>query len=102
MRPTASVSNSDSLGDQIQRAYPQVTFVKTLNIATADLMVHPRQFADGDHQGSVSGNDAEAQAQAVDELTTWFGRKQIIDLGDISTARGSDMYRPLRPRPGAR
>lgn len=93
--PTLSVCNSDSLGEQIQRAFPQVKVVKTLNTMTASLMVDPRQLADGDHHVFVSGNDAEAKAHVVNWLTTWFGWKQIIDLGDISTARGTEMYLPF-------
>jgi predicted dinucleotide-binding enzyme len=95
MPPTLSVCNTDSLGEQIQRAFPQVKVVKTLNTVTASLMVNPRQLADGDHHIFVSGNDAEAKAQVINWLTTWFGWKQIIDLGDITTARGTEMYLPL-------
>ena len=95
MPPMLFVSNTDSLGEQIQRAYPQVKVVKTLNTVTASLMVNPRQLADGDHHLFVSGNDADAKAQVVNLLTTWFGWKQVIDLGDIATARGTEMYLPI-------
>ncbi len=95
MPPTLLVSNADSLGEQIQRAYPQVKVVKTLNTVTASLMVNPGQLADGDHHIFVSGNDAEAKAQVVDLLTGWFGWRHVIDLGDITTARGPEMYLPI-------
>jgi predicted dinucleotide-binding enzyme len=95
MPPTLSVSNTDSLGEQIQRTYPQVKVVKTLNTVTASLMINPLQLADGEHHIFVSGNDAEGKAQVVNWLTTWFGWKHIIDLGDISTARGVEMYLPI-------
>lgn len=95
MPPTLFVDNTDSLGEQIQRAYPQVRVVKTLNTVTASLMVNPSQLAEGDHHLFVSGNDAEAKAQVIDLLTAWFGWRQIIDLGDITTARGTEMYLPL-------
>lgn len=95
MPPTLFVDNTDSLGEQIQRAYPQVRVVKTLNTVTASLMVNPSQLAGGDHHLFVSGNDAEAKAQVIDLLTAWFGWRQIIDLGDITTARGTEMYLPL-------
>jgi predicted dinucleotide-binding enzyme len=65
---------------------------------TASLMVNPRQLADGDHTLFTSGNDAEAKAQVVHLLTTWFGWKHILDLGDITTARGTEMYLPLWQR----
>lgn len=95
MPPSLFVSNTDSLGEQIQRAYPNVKVVKTLNTVTASLMVNPRQLADGEHHIFVSGNDAEAKAQVVTLLSTWFGWKYIIDLGDITTARGTEMYLPI-------
>ena len=95
MPPTLSVSNTDSLGERIQRAYPEVKVVKTLNTVTASLMVNPRQLADGEHHIFVSGNDADAKAQVAEFLTTWFGWKHIIDLGDITSARGTEMYLPL-------
>ena len=95
MPPSLFVSNTDSLGEQIQRAYPNVKVVKTLNTVTASLKVNPRQLADGEHHIFVSGNDAEAKAQVVTLLSTWFGWKYIIDLGDITTARGTEMYLPI-------
>lgn len=95
MPPSLSVSNTDSLGEQIQRAFPRVKVVKTLNTVTASLMVNPRQLAAGDHHLFVSGDDAQAKAEVVRLLTDWFGWKHIIDLGDITTARGTEMYLPL-------
>jgi hypothetical protein len=95
MPPTLSVCNTDSLGEQIQSAFPQAKVVKTLNTITASLMVNPLQLADGEHHLFVGGNDAAAKAQAAAWLTAWFGWKRIIDLGDITTARGTEMYLPL-------
>ncbi len=95
MPPTLFVSNADSLGEQIQRAYPKVKVVKSLNTVTASLMVNPGQLAAGDHTIFVSGNDAAAKAQTVHLLTTWFGWRHVIDLGDITTARGTEMYLAL-------
>ena len=95
MPPFLSVCNTDSLAEQLQRAFPGLKVVKTLNTVTASLMSHPRQLADGDHHLFVSGNDAAAKAQVSDWLRTWFGWQHIIDLGDISTARGTEMYLPL-------
>ena len=95
MPPTLSVSNTDSLGEQIQRAFPQAKVVKTLNTITAALMVEPTLVANGEHTIFVSGNDAAAKAQVREWLASWFGWKDILDLGDISTARGVEMYLPL-------
>ena len=95
MPPSLTVSNTDSLGEQIQRAYPNVKVVKTLNTVTAFLMVDPGQVANGDHTMFVCGNDAAAKAQVTAWLTGWFGWKDVIDLGDITSARGTEMYLPL-------
>jgi len=95
MPPTLSVSNTDSLGEQIQRAFPGTKVVKALNTLTASLMVAPRQLADGDHDLFVCGNDTGAKNQVAEWLRTWFGWKSIIDLGDISAARGTEMYLPI-------
>jgi 8-hydroxy-5-deazaflavin:NADPH oxidoreductase len=95
MPPTLSVCNTDSLGEQIQRAFPKAKVVKTLNTVNASLMVNPRALADGDHDLFVSGNDAEAKTQVAHYLKTWFGWKHVIDLGDITTARGAEMLLPI-------
>ncbi len=95
--PMLSVKDTDSLGEQIQAAYPDVRVVKSLNTLAAALMVHPEVLADGNHTIFVSGNDAEAKATVV-ELLTAFGHKDVIDLGDLSTCRGSEMYLGLWTR----
>ncbi|MBP1694270.1 MAG: hypothetical protein H6Q37_2153, partial [Chloroflexi bacterium] len=41
------------------------------------------------------GNDAGAKTQVSEILQDWFGWKYVIDLGDISAARGMEMYLPL-------
>jgi predicted dinucleotide-binding enzyme len=57
-------------------------------------MVNPRLLADGDHHAFVSGNDAEAKDRVTDLLKSGFGWKHVIDLGDITTARGTEMLLP--------
>jgi len=94
MPPTLFVKDSDSLGEQVQRTFPRTKVVKTLNTLNADLMVHPATLADGDHTVFVSGDDAAAKA-TVTELLTSFGHTDVIDLGDISTARGTEMLLPV-------
>jgi predicted dinucleotide-binding enzyme len=42
----------------------------------------------------VSGNEPEAKAKVVDLLKS-FGWQDIIDLGDITTARGVEMVLPI-------
>ena len=92
--PTLSVKDTDSLGEQIQRAFPDAKVVKTLNTMTAALMVHPAQLADGDHSVFVSGDDDDAKAIVTDLLHS-MGHRDVIDLGDITTARGAEMWLPL-------
>jgi 8-hydroxy-5-deazaflavin:NADPH oxidoreductase len=98
MPPSLLVSNTDSLGEQIQRAFPQVKVVKTLNTVNAYLMVDPAQLAGGEHTLFVSGNDTAAKAHVTDLLKNGFGWQDVIDLGDISTARGTEMLLPLWTR----
>jgi predicted dinucleotide-binding enzyme len=93
MPPTLGVSNTDSLGEAIQRSFPEARVVKTLNTVTAALMVNPGLLGD-EHTVFLSGNDAEAKAE-VAELLRSFGWRDILDLGDIRTARGAEMYLPL-------
>ncbi|MEX2283589.1 MAG: NAD(P)-binding domain-containing protein [Gemmatimonadota bacterium] len=95
MPPTLTVCNTDSLGEQIQRVFPDVKVVKTLNTVNCDVMVDPGRVANGDHHLFVSGNDASAKQQVIAWLKDWFGWKEIIDLGDITTARGTEMVLPL-------
>jgi hypothetical protein len=94
MPPSLFVSNTDSLGEQIQRAFPEVKVVKALNTTNANLMVQPRLLADGDHTMFVCGDEAGAKAQVV-ELLKSFGWRDVIDLGDLSNARGMEMLLPI-------
>ncbi|MGZ4540480.1 MAG: NADPH-dependent F420 reductase [Blastococcus sp.] len=92
--PTLFVKDTDSLGEQIQRAFPDAKVVKTLNTMTAALMAEPGLAAGGDHSVFVSGND-EAAKQTVIDLPTSIGHTDVIDLGDLSTARGTEMLLPI-------
>lgn len=92
--PTLSVCNTDSLGEQIQRAFPETRVVKTLNTMNVNVMVNPT-LIHGDHDVFVSGNDIEAKATVINILKKWFGWHSVIDLGDISTSRGVEMLIPL-------
>jgi predicted dinucleotide-binding enzyme len=95
MPPSLTVCNTDSIGEQIQRAYPNVKVVKTLNTVTAFLMVNPAQVGNADHTLFVCGNDETAKAQVMEWLKGWFGWKDVIDLGDITNARGTEMLLPI-------
>jgi predicted dinucleotide-binding enzyme len=95
MPPRLSVCNDDSLGEQIQRAFPTAKVVKALNTMNAAIMVDPARVP-GAHDVFVCGNEDDAKAQ-VAELLQSFGwpAERIVDLGDITAARGQEMYLPL-------
>ena len=95
MPPSLSVCNTDSLGEQIQRTFPEVKVVKTLNTMNCNIMVNPKLVADGNHDIFISGNDASAKVKVTEILREWFGWKSVIDLGDITTARATEMLLPI-------
>ncbi|HUO46687.1 MAG TPA: NAD(P)-binding domain-containing protein [Acidimicrobiia bacterium] len=94
MPPSLSVVNTDSLAEQIQSEFPEARVVKTLNTTNASIMVDPRAVSGGDHTVFLCGNDDEAKA-TVRGILESFGWTDIIDLGDITAARGSEMILPI-------
>ncbi len=94
MPPTLSVCNTDSLGEQIQRTFPDVKVVETLNTMNCKIMVNP-SLVPGEHDAFVSGNDRAAKAKVTKILKGWFGWKSVIDLGDITAARGTEQILAL-------
>ena len=91
--PTLAVKDTDSLAEQIQRAFPDARVVKSLNTLTAELMVHPDRLPEPTTV-FVSGDDADAK-RLVTGLLTELGHPDVIDLGGIETARGTEMWLPL-------
>ena len=96
MPPSLTVCNTDSLGEQVQREFPQTKVVKVLNTVNCAVMVQP-SLAPGDHQLFICGNDTPAKHEVIAYLGDWFGWKKenVIDLGDITGARATEMYLPL-------
>ena len=95
MPPTLSVSNTDSLGEQIQRAYPDTRVVKALNTMNCAVMVDP-SLVPGDHDVFLCGDDDRAKADVAGLLKSFgWPTGAILDLGDISAARGTEMFLPL-------
>jgi predicted dinucleotide-binding enzyme len=94
MPPSLSVCNTDSLGEQIQRAFPALKVVKALNTTNATVMANPTAVGGGDHTLFICGNDAEAKA-SVTALVRSFGWRDVADVGDITAARGTEMILPL-------
>lgn len=90
---TLFVKDTDSLAEQIQRAFPDVRVVKTLNTLNVSMMVNPGQLSE-ETTVFVSGNDEEAKT-TVKGLLADLGHGDVIDLGDISTARGTEMWLTL-------
>ena len=91
--PTLFVKDTDSLGEQIQRAFPETRVVKTLNTLNAGLMLAPERLS-APSAVFLSGDDDEAKGQ-VAELLASFGWQQIVDLGGIATSRGVEMLMPM-------
>jgi len=95
MPPTLSICNDDSLGERIQAAFPQARVVKALNTVNAAIMVAPDSVP-GDHNLFVCGDDGGAKSEATALLESFgWPHGSVIDLGDISAARGTEMYLPL-------
>jgi 8-hydroxy-5-deazaflavin:NADPH oxidoreductase len=92
MPPRVLVNPDDSLGEQIQRAFPDTRVVKTLNTVNCMLMVDANRVAGGDHTMFMAGNDAQAKGRVAEILRGWFGWKHVLDLGDLSAARGMEWY----------
>ena len=96
MPPSLAICNTSSLGEEIQKAFPQTKVVKALNTMWCGLMVNPAMINGGDHNTFVSGNDTDAKEKVKGILKSFgWSEKNIIDLGDISKARGTEMYLPL-------
>jgi 8-hydroxy-5-deazaflavin:NADPH oxidoreductase len=86
-----TVCNTDSLGEQIQRAFPETRVVKTLNTINCDVIVDPNKLLEKTDV-FVSGNSADAKATVIKLLHDGFGWRSVIDLGDITSSRGVEMY----------
>jgi 8-hydroxy-5-deazaflavin:NADPH oxidoreductase len=96
MPPTLTICNTDSLGEQTQKEFPEARVVKALNTVNCDIMIAPSRVP-GDHDLFICSNDAAAKRQVADWLCEWFGwkRENIVDLGDISNSRGTEMFLAL-------
>ena len=90
---TPSLSNTNSLGEEIQKTFPNAKVVKALNTMNCNLMVNPKMVA-GDHDVIICGNDITAKVKVADMLQT-FGCTEVLDLGDITAARATEMLLPI-------
>lgn len=90
------LNNTNSLGEEIQKTFPDTKVVKTLNTMWCGLMVNPDMIGGGDHINYISGNDAAAKRE-VKKLLNQFGWRNdnLIDLGDISGSRATESLLPI-------
>src|SRR6476469_2079756 len=91
------LGNSNSLGEEIQKAMPDSFVVKTLNTVNYKLMVDAREVNKADHNLFICGNDAEAKNKVRKFLADNFNWKadKIIDLGGIESARAVEAIVPF-------
>jgi 8-hydroxy-5-deazaflavin:NADPH oxidoreductase len=80
-KPQLALGFPSSAGESIQTWLPNAKVVKAFNIITSSRMVDP-QFADGQPDMFIAGNDAGAKQQTADLLKA-FGWRSAIDMGDI-------------------
>lgn len=90
------LSNTNSLGEEIQKQFPEIKVVKTLNTMWCGLMVNPKMIGGGDHVNYICGNDSDAKSK-VKSLLNEFGwrNENILDLGDITNARATEAVLPI-------
>jgi 8-hydroxy-5-deazaflavin:NADPH oxidoreductase len=91
-----ALSNTNSLGEEIQKKFPQIKVVKTLNTMWCGLMVNPMMINNGDHVNYICGNDEDAKKFVISILSEFGWKKEnILDLGDISNSRGTEAVLPI-------
>lgn len=86
-------TNTNSLGEEIQKLLPAANVVKTLNIVNCEVMVEAEKCG-GEATMFMSGNNDHAKKE-TQALLLKFGWKDVMDLGDITTARGTEMMLPI-------
>jgi 8-hydroxy-5-deazaflavin:NADPH oxidoreductase len=85
---TLWVANTDSLAEQIQRAFPATNVVKAFNTMNYRVQTNPKALSE-ETDVFICGNDPAAKAK-VAEILGWFGWKRVVDLGGIQSARGME------------
>jgi 8-hydroxy-5-deazaflavin:NADPH oxidoreductase len=91
--PSLFVSNTDSLAEQLQRALPEARLVKMFNTMNNQVMGNPRVLG-VDSTIFVAGDDVTARQTAA-SLAADLGWADVFDLGDLTAARGLEMFLPL-------
>jgi hypothetical protein len=88
--PTPSACNTTSLGEQLQAG--TTAKVEARDTVAASIMMDPASVANGDHDLFLCGDDEDAKRTVRALLEDRFGWKRLIDLGDTSMARDTEMY----------
>lgn len=91
---TPELTNTNSLGEEIQRTFPDTKVVKALNTMNCVLMVNPK-LVPGSHDLFICGNDTDAKAKVSEILIKGFGWPELLDMGDITAARATEMLLPI-------
>ena len=93
MPPSLTIPSTDSLGEQIQRAFPNTRVVKALNTVNLQVMVDPTLIP-GDHNLFICGEDMDAKQKVRRWLHEWFGWREevVLDLGGISASRATECF----------
>ncbi|MEV8592929.1 NAD(P)-binding domain-containing protein [Streptomyces sp. NPDC052012] len=82
----------ESLGEEIQRTFPDTRVVKTLCTIDRELMVAPDSL-EGPSTVFLSGDDADAKRTVAGLLADLgWPADSVLDLGGIATARGQEHY----------
>lgn len=88
------LTNTTSLGEEVQKALPESSVVKVLNTVNCEVMVDP-SLVHGESDLFICGNDAAAKRKVNEVLRAFGGKKDPIDLGNISNARGTESLMPI-------
>jgi len=90
------LSNTNSVGEELQKHFPDTKVVKTLNTMWNGLMINPSLVADGEHVNYICGNDADAKKKVIHFLNELgWKNESILDLGDITGARAMEATLPI-------
>jgi predicted dinucleotide-binding enzyme len=98
MPPTLipSLTNTNSLGEEIQKEFPEAKVVKTLNTMWCGIMVNPSMINNGEHYNFICGNDNDAKT-IVRKILNDLGWKddKTLDLGEITSSRATEAILPI-------
>jgi predicted dinucleotide-binding enzyme len=90
--PDVDATQSESCAERIQGAFPQARVVKWLNTMNNRLMVQPSALS-GPSTTFLAGDDEDAKSVARGLLRDLgWADEDVLDLGDLTAARGLELY----------